>query len=90
MQKTISVEIADDDDENESIEEIQLQFQQRQQRRRERLDTVKNAIEMKVSKRDRKKQNIILYLLNLALPFVLAALNAYNFIKNDEEPELKG
>lgn len=26
MQKTISVEIADDDDENESIEEIQLQF----------------------------------------------------------------
>jgi hypothetical protein len=47
-------------------------------------------MERSASGRERKKQNKVLYFINLALPFVLSCLNAYNFIKNDEKPELKG
>jgi hypothetical protein len=41
-------------------------------------------MERSASGRERKKQNKVLYFINLALPFVLSCLNAYNFIKNDE------
>lgn len=87
--KQVSVHVPDEE-EIGSIDEIELEYQYRKQFRRQKLATIKHHMEAKTQGRERKRQNKILYLINLATPILLSCLNAYNFIENNEQPELKG
>lgn len=76
--KQISVDVPEND--NDSIDEIELEYEYRKNFRRRKLETIKHHFEDKTRGRQRKKQNKVLYLINLVLPIVLSCLNAYNFI----------
>lgn len=88
--KQVSVHVPNEEEEDDSIDEIELEYQYRKQFRRQKLATIKHHMETKVQGRKRKRQNKVLYLINLAMPILLSCLNAYNFIENNEQPELKG
>lgn len=78
------------EEESEGVQEISLNFGTRKQSREERISKIRNHLEQQSKGRERKNQNVILFLLNLALPITASCLVAYILIEYDSVPQLKG
>lgn len=74
------------EEESESVQEITLTFGARKQIREERISKIRNHLEQQSKGRERKNQNVILFLLNLALPITASCLVAYILIEYDSVP----
>jgi hypothetical protein len=76
-------------EESEGVQEISLNFGTRKQSREERISKIRNHLEQQSKGRERKNQNVILFLLSLTLSITASCLVAYILIEYDSIPKLK-
>jgi hypothetical protein len=72
------------------VEEIQLECDNRKRFRDHKLKSIKTHLESSSPIRQRKKQNLLLYFINLTWPIILSCVNAWVMLDFTSDGETKG